>query len=168
MSRTPGLCWFTRSIRAPASPPSRNRAPGQALGKALQKGFERNVLVRCKNPPSSARGGSTPAAGGTNIPERQGWEVSQVERRVEGVRGSRTAREGCRGMQGGAARCHLGSFSTPTRNLLPWLCLAQMLAQDTPLEAMEFGKNLWQQGSRPQLHFWLAKFIAGMGRNTVL
>lgn len=86
----------------------------------------------------------------------------------EEVRGSRTAREGCRGMQGGTACCHLGSFSTPTRKLLPRLCLAQTLAQDTPLEAMEFGKNLWQYSSRPQLHFWLAKFIADKGRNTVL
>lgn len=47
-----------------------------ALGKALQKGFERNVLVRCRNPPSSARGpgGSPRAAEGTDTPERQGWE----------------------------------------------------------------------------------------------
>lgn len=161
-----GCCWFTRSIRAPASLPSGNRAPGQALGKALQEDFERNVLVRCRNPPSSApgHGGSTCPTEGTNIPERQGWEVSLPRTAVEGVRGSRTAREGCRGMQGGTACCHLGSFSTPTRKLLPWLRLAQTLAQDTPLEAMEFGENLWQQGSRPQLCFWLAKFIADVGR----
>lgn len=43
-----------------------------------------------------------------------------------------------------------------------------MLTQDTPLEATEFGKNLWQQGSKPQLHFWLAKFTANKGRNAVL
>lgn len=71
-------------------------------------------------------------------------------------------------MQGGTARCHLGSFSTPTRKLLPWLCLAQTLAQDTPLEATEFGKNLWQEGSRPQLYFWLEKFTADKGRNAAL
>lgn len=93
---------------------------------------------------------------------------SSVGSSVEGVRGSRAAREGCRGMQGGTACCHLISFSTPPRKLLPWLCLAHTLAQDMPLEATEFGKNLWQQGSRPQLRFWLAKFIADMGRNTVL
>lgn len=53
-------------------------APGQAVGKALQRDLERNVLVRCRNPPSSARGhgGCTPAAEGTNIPERKGWGVS--------------------------------------------------------------------------------------------
>lgn len=59
---------------------------------------------------------------------------------LQGVTGSRTAREGCRGMQGGTACCHLGSFSTPTRKVLPWLCLAQMLAQDMPLEK---GHGAW-------------------------
>lgn len=62
-------------------------------------------------------------AEGTNIPERQGWKCPGQQ--CGGVRGSRTAREGCRGMQGGTACCHLGSCSTPTGKPLPWLPLAQ-------------------------------------------
>lgn len=54
------------------------------------------------------------------------------------------------------------------RETAPLAPFGTELAQDTPWEATEFGKNLWQQGSWPQLHFWLAKFTAGMGRNTVL
>lgn len=97
-----------------------------------------------------------------SLPRTAEWEQPGGSEREQDSQGR------LQGMQGGTACCHLGSFATPTRKLLPWLCLAQTLAQDTPLEATEFGKNLWQQDSRPQLHFWLAKFAADKGRKAVL
>lgn len=101
------------------------RAPGQAVGKALQKDFERNVLVRCRSPPSPAwgHGDSTRSAEGTNIPEGQGWEVSLprscVGSSVEGVRGAGQpgrAAEGCREAQHAATSA---PFPSPHGNCSP-------------------------------------------------
>lgn len=129
-----GLCWFHTELPSSSLTSQQEwgtQAPGQAVGKALQKDFEGNVLVRCRNPPSTARGhgGSTQAAEGTNIPERQSWEVSLPghlcgkqcggSEREQHSQGRLQTPVPGRGMQGGTARCHLGSFSIPQGNCSP-------------------------------------------------